>query len=605
VRRRFRIGRAIRLVWSVAPLWTLITGLLAVVQGLLPLASLYLLKLIVDSVTALASGSPEAAAGPGASLHGVWGLIVAAGAVAVATTGARLLSGLAAEALSLRVSDHVTDVLHAKSIEVDLEYYENPAYFDLLHRAQAEAPYRPVQVVNDLILSLQTLVSLVGVMALLVSLNWLVAVVVAVAALPGVFVRARHSGRLFRWRTETARPERLAEYLNWLITGRDAAKEVRLLNLGDVLRGRHRDVRAQLRRERLRLTRRRSTAEAGAEAVALIAVFAVLGYVATLTVNGSLTLGAMVMYFSAVQVGSSSLRSVLNGLASLHEHNLFLATFEEFLQLEPRLTAPEHPEPFPRPLTGGVRFEAITFAYPGSERQALSHTDLALEAGRVTALVGPNGCGKTTLVKLLCRLYDPDAGRVLVDGHDLREFDVLDLRRNISVVFQDYVQYALSARDNIWVGDTRLEPHDEQIIAAAQAAGAHDVIANLPGGYDTILGRWVEDGEELSTGEWQRVALARAFLPEAGILVLDEPTASLDPDAEAAAFAEIRRLAEGRAVLLITHRYSTVGVADHIYVMDEGRVVESGSHAELLASGGFYARMFRLQAGSQPRSKGD
>ena len=343
MRSRFRIGRAIRLVWSVAPLWTLVTALLAVVQGLLPLVSLYLLKLIVDSVTALVSESPGAAEAAGASLRGVLGLVVAAGAVALATTGARLLSGLAAEALSLRVSDHVTDVLHAKSIEVDLEYYENPAYFDLLNRAQAEAPYRPVQVVNDLILSLQTLVSLVGVMALLVSLNWLVAVVVAVAALPGVFVRARHSGRLFRWLNERARPERLAEYLNWLITGRDAAKEVRLLNLGDTLRRRHRDVRAQLRHERLKLTRRRSTAEAGAEAVALIAVFAVLGYVATLTVNGSLTLGAMVMYFSAVQIGSSSLRSVLNGLASLHEHNLFLATFEEFLQLEPGLTAPEHP----------------------------------------------------------------------------------------------------------------------------------------------------------------------------------------------------------------------------------------------------------------------
>lgn len=601
--RKFRSGmrldRAVALVWRVSPGQTVVTAALAVVQGLLPLASLLLMKLIVDRVTLLLNGAEAAAAGDGVagalSRLGLGWLIALAAAAAFLGVVAQLLMSLVNQAQSLRVTDYVTDVLHAKSVEVDLEYYEDPRYFDLLHRAQAEAPYRPTRVVDGLLALVRSGVALVGVLGLLVAFRWWVALGVTVAALPGILVKARYSGRLFAEEMEWTPDERRAGYLNWLLTTRPAAKELRLLRLGDLFRTRYSTLRSGVRSRRLRLTRRRSLAEAAAELVALAAVFAALGFVASRTVAGALTLGSMVMYFGAIQNASSSLRTFLSGVAGLYEDNTFLAHFQQFMELTPRLLEPAHPHPFP-PRLQRVVFEQVAFRYPGSDRQALRRVSLELRPGEVTALVGRNGSGKTTLVKLLCRLYDPTDGRVLVDGVDLRDFGLVELRRNLSVIFQDYVQYNFSARDNIWLGDVDSDPTGPRLQQAAETAGAHDLLQGLAGGYDTVLGKWFEEGEELSVGEWQRVALARAFLPEAQVLVLDEPTSSLDAEAEAAVFAHLRGLAEGRAVVIISHRFSTVRMADRIVLLERGEVAEQGGHDELMALNGAYARMFRLQA---------
>jgi ATP-binding cassette subfamily B protein len=288
---------------------------------------------------------------------------------------------------------------------------------------------------------------------------------------------------------------------------------------------------------------------------------------------------------------------VLGGLAGLHEDQLFLSNLYEFLDLKQKVAEPSHPVPVPRPMREGIVFEGVSFTYPGGTRKIIEEITLAVRPGEMVALVGENGSGKTTLIKLLCRLYDPTGGRITLDGIDLRDFGTTALRREISVIFQDYARYHLTARENIRFGDIALPPDDQRISAAAGHAGAEELIAGLPRGYDTPLGRWFEDGEEISAGEWQKLALARAFIRDSQLLVLDEPTSALDAGAEHALFRRSRWRAAGRAVIVISHRFSTVRVADRIYVLRGGRIAEHGSHTELIRAGGLYARMFEMQAG--------
>jgi ATP-binding cassette subfamily B protein len=302
------------------------------------------------------------------------------------------------------------------------------------------------------------------------------------------------------------------------------------------------------------------------------------------------------MYFMAFQRGQGFLQEMLSGLAGLYEDNLFLSNLYEFLDLKPKVVEPAHASPVPCPMQTGIVLNHVSFQYPTGARKVLEDVSLAIRPGEVVALVGENGSGKTTLVKLMCRLYDPTAGTITIDGTDLRQFETAALRREFSVLFQDYAQYHLTARENIWFGNTVLPPDHERIIAAARNSGADDVISALPHGYETVLGKAFEDGEELSIGEWQKVALARAFLRDAQIIVLDEPTSSLDAKAEYAVFQNFRKLASGRTAILISHRFSTVRMADRIYVLKEGRIIEGGTHEELLHCGGTYAHLFETQA---------
>jgi ATP-binding cassette subfamily B protein len=287
---------------------------------------------------------------------------------------------------------------------------------------------------------------------------------------------------------------------------------------------------------------------------------------------------------------------MLSGLAGLYEDNLFLSNLYEFLDLKRKVIEPAHGSPIPQPMKTGVVFDHVGFRYPTGSRKVLEDISLVIRPGEVVALVGENGSGKTTLIKLLCRLYDPVDGNITLDGTDLRQFETTALRRNISVILQDYAKYHLSARENIWFGNTALAPDHERIVAAARQAGADDLIAALPHGYETILGKRFEDGEELSIGEWQKVALARAFLRDAQIIVLDEPTSSMDAKAEYAVFQNFRQLAAGRTAILISHRFSTVRMADRIYVLKDGSITEGGTHEELIHRGGTYARLFETQA---------
>jgi ATP-binding cassette, subfamily B, bacterial len=591
IQQGLRLDRAIHLVWSTAPGWATVNLVLTVVQGLLPLAGLYLLKRVIDTLQAAI-----AAQGGSSSFRPVLFWVVLAAAVALLTALARSLADVAAQAQSLVLTDKVTDVLHGQSVAVDLEYYENPLYHDTLQRAQGDAAQRPVSIVNRLVQIGQSAISLAGIGGLLFAFNPLLALGLAVVALPGALVRLVYSRRQYRFEQEQTKQERRAWYYHWMLTNSYFAKEVRLFDLGSLFRTRFRALRQQLRGGRLALTRRRTLSGVLAQSVATLAVFGALVYIAYQAYKGKITIGSLVMYYSGFQLATGSVSAILGGFAGLYEDNLFLSNFYKFLDLKPKVTAPAKPLPCPSRIAQGIAFNDVGFSYPGTSSRVLEAVNLTIAPGQVIALVGENGSGKTTLAKLLCRLYDPDSGAVTVDGIDIRQLDPDKWRRQVSVILQDYVQYQLPVWENIWVGDAQTVPDRDKIIAAAERSGVDPAIRRLPQGYDTPLGCWFEQGHELSGGEWQKVALARAFLRDSHFVVLDEPTSSLDPLAEAELFRHFRRAIHGRSAVLISHRFSTVQMADYIYVMDHGRVVEHGTHRDLLERGGLYARLYLAQA---------
>jgi ATP-binding cassette subfamily B protein len=589
--RGLHIGRALALLWSAAPGWAVLSLLLLLLQAALPLAQLYLMKLVVDAVTAGITAPDK-----GEAFGRIAALVLLMGASVLAAALLASAARVVKQAQSQIVTDHVQEVLHEKSVAVDLEYYENPHFYDTLHRAQLEAPHRPTSIVSGIIQIVQNAVTLGGIAAMLFALHWGIAAVICASLVPGLLFRLKYADRLFRWQTERSAADRMATYLNWLITGQYYAKEIRLFNLGPLFIKRFRDLRRTLRRERLGMASRYALTELVSEALAVLAIFGCLALIAYRTVQGSMTLGDMVMYYQAFQQAQDHLKMVLDGLASLYEDNLFISNFYEFLDLKPRVAGPERAVAVPRPIREGILFDGVGFRYPTGEAAVLEDINIRIAPGQVVALVGENGSGKTTLMKLLCRLYDPTAGRITLDGIDLRDMDGTALRRQVGIILQDYAQYQMTVRENIWIGNTEIPAEDERIVATAKYSGAHGFIAGLPRGYDTLLGKWFGNGAELSIGQWQKIALARALLRDAQIIVLDEPTSSMDARAEFEVFSNLRELAAGRTVILISHRFSTIRMADRIYMLKDGRIAEEGTHDELMERGRMYAELFDLQA---------
>jgi ATP-binding cassette subfamily B protein len=587
------LKRALGLVWECAPGYTVAASVLVAIQGVLPLVTLYVLKLVVDQVVKSAGTTDRAEV-----FEGLLGLVALAGVVAIIHSLVVALATLVRDAQSLIVTDHINDLLQQKSVEIDLAHYENPDYYDTLYRAQNGAPYRPTQALNLLMGIGRSAVSVIAMVGLLLTFHWALGLVMLVAAFPGLLIQMRHARRMFDWERIHTRADRLASYFQAVLTRDTHAKEVRLFGLGDYFLRRWREVRQEHRIERTTLMKRRLLDSLGGEVLGAVAVFGLFAVMGRQAIYGAISVGDFIMYFYAVQRGLHSLTETLRGVSELHHQTLFLSNLYELLDVRPQVVDPPRPRPVPHPIVHGIRFENVSFAYPETPRNVLHDFSLTIRPGEHVAFVGENGAGKTTLVKLLCRFYDPTGGRITIDGIDLREFALADLRRIISVTFQDFVRYQLTARENITLGRLSDDTQPEEFLAAAEKSGADRVIEALPKGYETTLGRWFDDGEELSVGQWQKVALARAFFKEAPIVALDEPTSALDPRAEQEVFRAFHELTKGRTAILISHRLSTVRLADCIYFLSEGGIVESGTHEALLKKRGSYADLFETQARS-------
>lgn len=593
IRHVLQLNRALRFVWQSAKGWAIVNGVLTLVQGVLPLLSLYLMKLVVNAVTA-----GVVATNKGVALRHLLWLVSLLGAATLFASLIRSIAGMVSQWQTHIVTDHMSDVLLAKSIEVDLEYYESARYYDTLHRAQREAPLRPVSIVNGLVQIGQNGISLLVIAGMLLLFNWIITITLLTAVIAGTVVRLRFTGKMYDWQRNQTSMERQGGYFNWMLTDINHVKEIRLFDLGPLFMRRFQEIRQKLYTGRLAILRTQSLADFTAQAFATTAIYGSYAYIAYQTMWAKITLGDLVMYYSAFQRVQAYLQGLLGSLVGLIEDNLFLSNLYEFLDLKRTVIEPDQASSVPQPIQRGIVLDHISFQYPGGTRKVLEDISLTIRPGEVVALVGANGSGKTTLIKLLCRLYDPTGGTISIDGLDLRQFETKALRREIAIIFQDYVHYHLTARENIWLGNTTLPPNDERVIAAARRSGADDVISQLPHGYDTILGKRFEDGEELSIGEWQKVALARAFVHDAQIIVLDEPTSSMDVKAEYEFFQSFRQLVSGRTAILISHRFSTVRMADRIYVLKQGSIIEGGTHEELIDRQGVYADLFERQARS-------
>lgn len=563
-------------------------------QGVIPVAIVSLTRALVDGVVAIRdSGGSFQKAGPVLFLAVLMAVLVLLG---------EFLQGVSEwirTAQSELIQDHLSALIHQKSLAVDLAFYESPEFYDHLYRALSDATSRPQALMESSGNLLQNSITLLAMALVLVPYGVWLPLALLLSTLPALYTVLRYNWQSHQWWEKTTTDRRRTVYYNLMLTTPEGAAEVRQFGLGGHFRSCFQQLRAALRTQRLELIKSASLARLGAGAIGLAVSGATLVWMIWKTIQGWVTLGDLALFYQAFQRGQTLMRSLLGNVGQIYSNSLFLADLFEFLGLQPKVVDSSNPELLPPRLNQGIRFQHVTFRYPGSDRVSLRDFNLTVPAGQVVAIVGANGAGKSTLAKLLCRFHDPELGQITVDGIDIRNLPLNEYRRMISVLFQMPVAYQATAAQNIAFGNLDANPGSGEVEEAAKEAGAHEIIARLPQGYETSLGKWFTNGSELSAGEWQRIAMARTFLRRAQILVLDEPTSFMDSWAESEWLEHFRKHAGDTTAIVITHRFTVAMRADVIHVMDQGRIVESGSHEELVKRGGLYAASWQNQTGAR------
>ena len=598
--RLHETGQLLRLLpWMLRLLWTSHGGatigvvVLTLVQALVPVAQLWITKLLMDQLV-LVVGLP-AEQRTGEPVEQALFYLAMEAAIILGGVILGLASGHTRNILQESLVYHLQERVLEQSARLDLAAYESPLYFDQLQRAQQQADTGPVQLLTSLMEVMQLGFTLLSIGALVVFFEPWIALLLVLTTLPSFWALIHYGWRRFMVFDRRTPAGRRAEYLSHVLTSDTFAKEVRVWGLGRYLLDQVMGLHRRFRRENLELSRGQTVASVFGEILSTLGYYGAYLVVVLGVVAGRLTIGDLALYGGAFSRMQNLFENLLTALANVYEIQLFARYLRDFLELEPEVVPPSDPRPVPR-LEKGVEVQDLQFVYPGTDPVVLDGIGFEIRPGECVAVVGANGAGKTTLVKLLLRLYDPTGGAILADGVDLRDLDPDAWRRQVGVVFQDYARFQLTVQENIGMGNIDHVDDLERVRSAAGRAGIGEVVEALPEGYESLLGRQFEGGYELSLGQWQRVALARALLRDAPFLVMDEPTAAMDAQAEYELYRYLDELAKGRMTLLISHRFSTVRMANRILVIEDGKIIEEGSHDFLLSRDTRYSHLFRLQA---------
>jgi len=584
------IYKTFRFIYDHSPKWTLLHISASIVLGILPLGLIYLIKLLIDHVTEALNNPSQSS-----SNDQLFWIILATGLVFFLNTAIGALITYIKEKHIRQIDDLMYEKIQTKASIIDLEYYENPKYHDIIFRAQRESQYRPQQIINGLVQIVQNSISLILAIVMLTYFNYLILIALVVATIPGVLVKLRYNQKHYKLMKSHTVDLRKTHYFNRILTERSFSKELRLFGLARYFKNQFIGFREKFWGKKEKLLRNKTTYEILSHLVAAVAIFGSFAYMTQKAMQGNITVGDLVLFFLVIRRGFTFLKNLLDGFSNLYEQNLFLTNLFEFLSLKNKISTSTHEKvEMEQPLE--ITLEGVGFTYPGTTREVLENINMHIPAGKAVAVVGDNGSGKTTLTKLITRFYDPDSGNIFINGMNLKNLNTTDIYKNISVLFQDFILYNLSAKENIWFGEIDKPYNSSEITQSAKMADIHHKIQELPRSYQTNLGNLFEDSAELSNGEWQRLAIARAYFRDAGLYILDEPTSSMDPQTEEDIFAKFRELVKGKTAILISHRFTTIQMADYIYVLDQNTIAEQGTHQELLEKNGKYAAMYKAQA---------